>query len=61
MTQLCRHLNVDAEQALRLTNDRFERRFFLARELCEQSGHDWQTLTLAEREGYWRQSKNSIS
>lgn len=61
VAQLCRHLKVDTEQALRKTNARFEQRFFLARELCMQSGHDWQKLSTDERESFWRQAKNSVS
>lgn len=61
VAQLCRHLKIDTEQALRKTNERFEKRFFLAQELCEQSGHNWMNLSEDEREGFWRQAKNSIS
>ena len=60
VVQLCRHLNVDSEQALRRTNLRFERRFFMARELCLQSGHDWMSLSESERESFWRQAKNLV-
>lgn len=58
VVQLCRHLNVDSEQALREGNRKFEKRFFTAIQLCEQSGHDWMKLEASERENFWRQAKN---
>ena len=60
VVQLCRHLNIDSEQALREGNAKFEKRFFVARDLCERSGHDWMTLSEAERESFWRQAKNEV-
>lgn len=58
VVQLCRHLNVDSEQALREGNRKFEKRFFTAVQLCEQSGHDWMKLEASDRENFWRQAKN---
>jgi MazG family protein len=58
--QLARHLNLDAEQALRVANQRFERRFFKMLELAQNSGG----LTEADEkptqqrlEGLWREVK----
>jgi len=60
VTQLARHLDIDAEQALRKTNRKFEVRFETMREIVRQEGRDFQGLTLAELESYWQAAKRKL-
>ncbi len=48
---------VDAEQALRATNDKFERRFRRMEHLATADGKDFTVLTLDEQETYWLRAK----
>jgi len=57
VTQLARHLNFDAEQALRMTNKKFEKRFMLMRQLIDSAGLDFTQLNVAELEKYWQNAK----
>jgi tetrapyrrole methylase family protein/MazG family protein len=59
VVQLARHLELDAEQALRQTNQRFTQRFERMRELVQAAGQDWATLSAAEKERYWKQAKKN--
>lgn len=56
VTNLARHLNVNAEHALRGTNERFIRRFAWVEQCAEQQG-GWTALTLADMEQAWQQAK----
>jgi len=55
--QLARHLNFDAEQALRLTNQKFENRFVKMREIVANENRNFSDLTIAELENYWQKAK----
>lgn len=57
IAQLGRHLKLDAEQSLRLTNLRFEKRFLRMRELAQERGQDFESLPLSELETLWKQAK----
>ena len=57
IAQLARHLNFDAEQALRETNDRFEYRFTKMRELIDRENKDFNSLNPDELEAYWQLAK----
>jgi tetrapyrrole methylase family protein / MazG family protein len=59
LAQLARHLGADAEQALRGTNARFERRFLKMHELMKLDGVDPQTIPLTELESYWQKAKKA--
>ncbi|NJL25946.1 MAG: MazG family protein [Calothrix sp. SM1_5_4] len=52
--QLARHLKIDAEQALRNTNRRFEARFQKMRQAITDDGKTWSEVPRAEREKYWK-------
>ena len=60
VVQLARHLDFDAEQALRLTNKKFERRFMKMRELVEKDGKVFSTLETSELETYWVKAKKTL-
>jgi tetrapyrrole methylase family protein/MazG family protein len=57
ITQVARHLNFDSEQALRMTNKKFEKRFMKMRELVTLDGHDLSKLQVQELEKYWQKAK----
>lgn len=57
VVQLARHLNIDAEQSLRITNKKFENRFLKMRELVESEMKDFTQLPVTELEKYWRRAK----
>jgi nucleoside triphosphate diphosphatase len=52
VVNLARHLNIDAEEALRQANRKFERRF---RAIEKMPGFD--TMSLEEKEALWREAK----
>ncbi|WP_409523716.1 nucleoside triphosphate pyrophosphohydrolase [Nitrincola sp. MINF-07-Sa-05] len=54
---LCRHLSVEPEQALRGTNAKFERRFRHVEDQVNASGRPWQAFTLDELDQFWNQAK----
>jgi tetrapyrrole methylase family protein/MazG family protein len=57
VVQLARHLDIDAEQSLRLTNQRFERRYNNMMALAQRKKLNFDTLTEAEKENLWREAK----
>lgn len=57
LAQLARHLQIEPEQVLRKANTRFESRFKLMIELCNQDSKDWGKLSLEEKENYWQKAK----
>lgn len=57
LAQLARHLNFDAEQALRQTNTRFEKRFFKMLELMKLENIDINELSSEQKESYWQKAK----
>lgn len=56
---LIRRYGVDAEQALKASNDKFEARFRKMEELASQDGFEFVELTLDEQEAYWQKVKKS--
>jgi tetrapyrrole methylase family protein/MazG family protein len=57
LSQWARHMDLDAEQALRKTNMSFEKRFKKMQELVKTAGLDWATLPPDQKEKYWKQAK----
>jgi ATP diphosphatase len=51
---LARHAKLDAEQTLRMANQKFTRRFNGVEEHVKSSGNDWHKFTLEELEGFWQ-------
>ena len=54
---IVRRYNVDAEQALRASNAKFERRFRAMEALAERDGCAFDTLPLEQQEEYWQRVK----
>ncbi len=54
---LARHLGIDAEAALRASNDKFTRRFHALEKSISDGGHNWSDLTLEDMEARWVQVK----
>ncbi|MGD9842518.1 MAG: nucleoside triphosphate pyrophosphohydrolase [Steroidobacteraceae bacterium] len=57
LVNICRHLKVDPETALRKTNRKFERRFKHVETRVQQQGRELTDATLAEMDGYWDEAK----
>ena len=57
VTQLSRHLEVDAEQSLRQANKKFENRFAAMSELLVADSMDIKKMTVDELEVYWAKAK----
>jgi len=55
---LARHLDVDAEEALRACNQKFEKRFGYIEKTLEASGRKIQACSLNELERLWQQAKS---
>ena len=56
-----RHLGVDAEQALRAANSKFERRFALMEARATERGLDLTRLSAAQWDALWREAKLNAS
>lgn len=56
---IVRRYGVDAEQALKASNSKFERRFRAMEALAKQDGHDFEALSLDQQEEYWQRVKRS--
>ncbi len=57
----CRHLGVDAEQALNGANRRFQQRFEHMEALCDADGQAIEGLEEAVLERYWEKAKVALS
>lgn len=60
VSQLARHLGLEAEQCLRTANARFELRFFTMRQQIAASGREYDSLTTEELEEAWQAVKKSL-
>ena len=60
MVNLCRWLDVQAEDALRQANGRFRNRYLQMEELALQRGLDFSELPLADKEALWQESKGMV-
>ncbi len=57
VVNICRHLKVDPETALRRTNLKFSRRFQHVETRMRQQGRELTQSTLAEMDSYWDEAK----
>jgi tetrapyrrole methylase family protein/MazG family protein len=60
LVNTCRWLGVDAEGALRRTNNRFYRRFATMEGLCRERDISFPELSLDEKEALWREAKGRV-
>lgn len=60
IVQLARHLKVDADQALRMANRRFEDRFRLMAQIADDQKLDFMKLPLPEKEKLWQKAKSLL-
>ena len=58
LVNLSRWLSIQAEDALRQANRRFQRRYATMEELARQRGLDFARLPLAEKEALWQEAKS---
>lgn len=56
---IIRRYGVDAEQALKAANTKFERRFREMESLARTEGNDFASLTLDDQEEYWQKVKKA--
>ena len=60
LTSLARHLNLDAESALRKASSRFNNRFRYIEEQIKESGEDLYQTSLTRLEELWQEAKRSL-
>ncbi len=60
VVNLARHLNIDAESALREANRRFETRFLCMEISLQESGQEMSELSLSQLEIAWQKAKESL-
>jgi tetrapyrrole methylase family protein/MazG family protein len=61
VTQLARHLGLEAEQCLRTANSRFEHRYFTMRKMIEDSGRAYEDLSDSDLEAAWQLAKKTLA
>jgi MazG family protein len=57
VTNIARHLHVEPEAALKLTNRKFRQRFGHIEEQLRERGQEFESTTLAEMESLWQEAK----
>jgi len=58
VTNIARHLKVEPEAALKVTNRKFRRRFHYIEKKLRERGQTFDTTTLDEMEALWQEAKN---
>ena len=58
ITNIARFYKVDAEEALRSTNNKFTKRFQYIEQKIKEKGGDFKDFSLKEMERYWQEAKN---
>jgi tetrapyrrole methylase family protein/MazG family protein len=61
LVNIARWLDVDAEDALRLANERFRQRFSLMEEACQNRGIRLSSLPLEQQDQLWEEAKSRLS
>ena len=60
LANAARHLGVDPEEALRLANERFYRRFTYMEQACHQRGLDFSSLSFDAQNALWDEAKRNL-
>ena len=60
VVNIVRRYGVEPEQALRVANSKFERRFRKMEELSQADGRDFAALDLDAQEEYWQRAKHAL-
>jgi tetrapyrrole methylase family protein/MazG family protein len=60
LAQYARHLGIEPETAVRKTNQRFEQRYFLMKDLIEEAGLDWEKMGTFDKEIYYKKAKEIL-
>ena len=60
VTNIARHLKVEPEAALKLTNRKFRRRFRYIEETLRERGQEFEATTLDEMEALWQEAKTNL-
>jgi uncharacterized protein YabN with tetrapyrrole methylase and pyrophosphatase domain len=58
-TNIARHLKVEPEAALKLTNRKFRRRFGFIEKKLQERGQTFDATSLEEMEALWQEAKSS--
>lgn len=61
LVNVARFLNIDPEEALNFTNEKFIRRFKFVEERVKESGKEWNDFNLAELDSFWDMAKSTES
>ncbi len=59
LVNLGRHLNISAEESLRKTIEKFDRRFRHVEDRLREAGKEWKSTSLEEMDSYWDEAKRS--
>lgn len=57
LVNISRFYNMDAEDCLRMTNKKFEKRFRYIENCLQQEGKSWKDTSLDEMDAYWNKAK----
>ncbi|MDP6347284.1 MAG: nucleoside triphosphate pyrophosphohydrolase [Dehalococcoidia bacterium] len=60
LVNLCRHLEIDGETALRRTTGRFRQRFNYMEAVCQGRGQRLEHLSMDELESLWQEAKQQV-
>lgn len=61
LVNIARRLGINTEDALRLANQRFQRRFLYMEEACRKRGVSFSSLSFEEQNNLWEEAKQALS
>ena len=59
LVNLSRRMGIDAEESLRLANERFFKRFSYMEKLCKQRGLSFESLSFSQQNALWDEAKKN--
>jgi tetrapyrrole methylase family protein/MazG family protein len=60
LVNLARRLKVDSEASLRMTNEKFVKRFSYMEDICRKQGIELKSLSLKEQDALWDEAKKIV-